>query len=241
VTSSARTKILRVFSALTFLSLVLSLPAFAGTRVRGGSGYGAFFGSTAQDVIDCNNLNNGNSCEAFQSITNPAGTFDGAAVKNEYNFVFNVGSGGTEFDVFDLGSISNPLTLSGDPNVQIFACGFNFSPPGGGPGAVSPVAFDNVGGTIQGLNCTPITDSLINYTPNPSNPSQLSTTDAFGKQFMFTQTADGLVFNSTNGDDVVVFDAPGSGPVSTTPEPGSFALLGLGLVALAGLTLRRTA
>jgi hypothetical protein len=145
-------------------------------------------------------------------LPNP-GTLDGATVLNAYEFA-DSDSGGEEVEIFDLGKISNPLALTGDPSLQIFACGANFAKGG----AVSSAAFDNHGDPLPVfLPCTPVSDSASDYTPCFMASSETCTTDAGNKQFAVTFEQNGITFNSTNGDDVVVVSD--MGPVATV-EPG---------------------
>jgi hypothetical protein len=223
--------LLRTLSLVALFSVSLTLPALGVTRVKSGSGYGDFTGTTASDVENCFNGSNP-TCEAFNLLTNP-GTLDGATVLNAYEFA-DSNNGGEEVEIFDLGSISNPLTLTGDPSLQIFACGANFAKGG----AVSNVAFDNHGDPLSvPLPCTPVSDSSSDYAPCFMAPSETCTADAGNKQFAVTFDQNGITFNSTNGDDVVVVSD--MGPVATV-EPGTLSLLAIGLIGLIGILVHRT-
>jgi hypothetical protein len=223
--------LLRTLSLCALLTLSLTLPALGVTRVKSGSGYGDFTGATSNDVMNCSNGST-QTCEAFTQVANP-GTLDGATVLNAYEFA-DSDNGGEEVEIFNLGNISNPITLTGDPSLQIFACGANFAKNG----AVSSVAFDNVGNPIPVfLPCTPVSDSSSDYKPCVLASSETCTTDAGNKQFAVTFDQNGITFNSTNGDDVVVVSD--MGPVATV-EPATVSLLAVGLIGLIGILVHRT-
>lgn len=221
--------LLRNLSLFVLLSLSLTLPVMGVTRVKSGSGYGDFTGTNASSVENCFNGST-QTCEAFNLLPNP-GTLDGATVLNAYEFA-DSGNAGEEVEIFDLGNISNPLTLAGDPSLQIFACGTNFT-----TGLVSSVAFNNHGDSIAGLPCTPVSASSSDYTACSMAPSETCTTDASNRQFAVTFDQNGITFNSTNGDDVVVISD--MGPVATV-EPGTVSLLAIGLIGLIGIIVHRT-
>lgn len=222
-------RIVQVSIMLAFVLALTCAPIHAVT-VRSGSGYGDFTGTTSTDVNNCF-TGSTQTCEAFDLLSNP-GTLDGTPVVNAYEFA-DSGNGGEEVEIFDLGNIANPLTLTGDPSLQIFACGRNFK-----TGLVSSVAFDNHGNTISGLPCTPVsTDTTNDYAPCAMAPSETCTTDSGGQQFAFTSGPNGITFNSTSGDDVVVVSD--MGPVSA-PEPGMLSLLAVGVVGLIGILVCRT-
>jgi hypothetical protein len=221
--------LVRTLVPMALLSLFLTIPALGVTRVKSGSGYGDFTGATASDVQNCFNGSNP-TCEAFNLLPNP-GTLDGATILNAYEFA-DSGSAGEEVEIFDLGNIANPLTLSGDPSLQIFACGTNFN-----TGLVSSQAFNNQGIAISGLPCTPVSASPSDYAACSMTPSETCTTDAGSKPFAVTFDQNGITFNSTNGDDVVVVSDMGPVP---TAEPETVSLLAVGVVGLIGILVRRT-
>lgn len=178
------------------------------TKVRGGSNYGPL--STFQSCAD-GSANN--PCEAFTTPTTVS--FDGTDF-TVAQFVFGgPGGPGTVLNLVDLGVLTAnqtftlPTGLFDPAKVEIFACG-------GGGFDGSMAAVDSSGGPIS----TFCTQSLLSLPPLDLNGSAFTT---------------GAGYSLTSH---LVLDAPASGPISGTPEPGTFMLLGLGLVAAGGLSLR---
>jgi hypothetical protein len=242
-------KFLRVLSALACLSFFVSVSAFAGTRVRGGSGYGPNDTAGTQDCLNQGIAVMPTACEAFQP-----GNFNG-----DFTFTLNGNSTthalpavqfsdgtfndiGLTFDVFDVGVIADGTTISmGSTALGVFVCS--------AAGLPSDHAFDSNGPDHSnlspttpggpGLPCTPI---LLPAVQTGATYSDSNVDGSPALPFDFVINPDGSVtITKGSGDDVVLFDQEGAASVSTTPEPATFALLGLGLVALAGLLLRRPA
>lgn len=221
-------------SAVLACALTLFSPQVNATRVKQGSSYGESdaFGNSLSGVTDCETTDNSdNGCQAYVLLGST--TLDGISA-TEYEF--SDGSDpGVIFDIFNLGSsLTNGTTVSlSGAQLGIFTCG-DFT------GNPSPSDFNSSGPAMgqTGLPCTPI--GALTASPN-GGYTVLDFTEFNGSLpagFEFTLNADGsITFNNIpNGDDVVVYDAA----ATPTPEPSTLGLLGLGIVALGGLLLRRT-
>lgn len=198
------------FMALSALMLLVTAQSHATpiTKVRGGSNYGPL-----SSFMSCADGSANNPCEAFGPIVTVS--FGGTDFTVS-QFVFGgPGGPGTVLNLVDLGvltanqTFSLPTTLFDPAKVEIFACG-------GGGFDGSMAAVDSSGGPIS----TFCTQNLLSLPPINLNGSSFTT---------------GAGYNFTGH---LVLDAPASGPITGTPEPGTLMLLGLGLVAAGGLSLR---
>lgn len=198
------------FMALSALLFFVAAQSHATpiTKVRGGSNYGPL-----SSFMSCADGSANNPCEAF----GPTSTVSfGGTDFTVSQFVFGgPGGPGTVLNLVDLGVLTAnqtftlPTTLFDPAKVEIFACG-----GGSFDGAIAAV--DSSGGPIS----TFCTQKLLSLPPiNQNGPS-------------FTT---GAGYNLTTH---LVLDAPASGPISGTPEPGTLLLLGLGLVAVGGRFVR---
>ncbi|HEY2352367.1 MAG TPA: PEP-CTERM sorting domain-containing protein [Candidatus Acidoferrum sp.] len=176
--------------------------------VRGGSNYGPL-----TTFMSCADGSANNPCEAFGPITTVS--FGGTDFTVS-QFVFGgPGGPGTVLNLVDLGVLTANQTFTLPPSlfdpakVEIFACG-----GGGFDGATAAV--DSSGGPIS----TFCTQNLLSLPPIDQNGASFTT---------------GAAYNFTSH---LVLDAPASGPISGTPEPATFMLLAMGLVALGAQSLR---
>jgi hypothetical protein len=198
------------FMALSVLMLFVAAQSHATTvsKVRGGSNYGPL-----TNFMSCADGSANNPCEAFGT---PSTVSFGGTDFTVSQFVFGgPGGPGTVLNLVDLGVLTAnqtftlPTGLFDPAKVEIFACG-------GGAFDGSVAAVDSSGGPIS----TFCTQGLLSLPPIDLNGSAFTT---------------GAGYSLTSH---LVLDAPASGPITGTPEPGTFLLLGLGLAALAGLSLR---
>jgi hypothetical protein len=207
--------VLKVAAILVFTFFITSIAgATSVTKVRGGSNYGpeSTFASCADgSVLDC---------EAFGPVSTVS--FGGVDFTVS-QFVFNtedttVSCGGHAppcvLNLVDLGVLTAnqtftlPPTLFNPALTEIFACG------NGSDGATSAV--DSLGSSISTFCTQGLTGALPDLDQNGTS---------------FT-TGAGYNFGGH-----LVLDAPAGGAVGT-PEPATIALLGIGLAALGGKSLR---
>lgn len=198
------------FTALSALMFLVGAQSHATpiTKVRGGSNYGPL-----SSFMSCADGSANNPCEAFGTPSTVS--FNGTDFTVS-QFVFGgPGGPGTVLNLVDLGvltanqTFSLPTSLFDPAKVEIFGCG-------GGGFDGSMAAVDSSGGPIS----TFCTQNLLSLPPINLNGSSFTT---------------GAGYNFTGH---LVLDAPATGPITGTPEPGTFLLLGLGLVAVGGLSLR---
>lgn len=196
---------------LSLLLFVVVTPTRASTMpVRGASNYGSNSDIT---FTDCVTGAVADACEAF-NLTPTVVSFD-AHTYDVDQFVFGgSGESGTIFDIVDLGDIAPGTTFAlpaiFDPALtEVFSCNNQLTPTEGG----STSAFDSGDNSVTGP-CTP----GLTAAPDISESAGLFTT---GPSFSVSD---------------LVLDAPAPTPI---PEPSSFVLLGVGLLAV-GFKVRRT-
>ena len=215
----AQTPLFKVV-VLFVLFAAVAVPSWGTSiHVRGGSGYGTSAGFTdclsGQFAID----SGGNACEAFNLNSVGTATLDGVISFNVFQFGFNSGDGNNpgSFYIVDLGSLASGTvftlasSLFNSADGEVFSCGQNFDPLNNAQAFVT-----DSGGTTMSGPCTPnLTTAPLDFTNG---------------QFTLNQ--------SISGDLVLDFPVTAA---ATTAEPTSLALLGLGLVALAGKLRRKQA
>jgi hypothetical protein len=196
--------------ALCLLTFVLATTAGA-TAVTKVRG-GSNYGPQST-FSSCADGSNGNPCEAFGPITTIS---SGGVDFTVSQFVFGgPGGPGTVLNLIDMGVLGPNQTFSLVPGLfdpaltEIFACG-------GGSLDGSNAAVDSGNNPIS----TFCTQGLTSLPPLDQNGSSFTT---------------GAGYNFTGH---LVLDAPAGGVVGT-PEPGTLALLGIGLAALSGKSLRK--
>jgi PEP-CTERM motif len=225
-------KLLNMLLSAIGILLLAAIPASAGRIDIGGSGYGVAPNDSgtpgnpvlpsATAVSNCAaNIGTSNNCEAFNttSFTIPVDGTSTSITGGVFAFVQN-STTGEEVDVYQL-----PFSVSAGDTVSLtfenltanfgaFAC----------DNGTDDFATDSIGNTLQGLPCTVGTASGL---------SSFSTESESGDTAKFTFLAGApstWVFYSDDADPLVSI-ATGPGSVSA-PEPGTFALLGLGLLGV---------
>ena len=193
------------------------------TAVTGSSKYGEGPGTPGSTVSfsSCSAPTNTEPCEAFS----PTDTTVGSYTLLQFAYVSNGAS--TVLDVVDVGTLAAaqtfflPSTLLDPSTIQVFACGTQGTP------------FDGTSSVI---------DSSGNAVPLPSGykgASCTSGTSATNANITFNGlTANGDSYTTDSGFNVIGDLVLASTVPVTAPEPGSLMLLGLGLVALAGVAFR---
>jgi hypothetical protein len=193
------------------------------TTIKTGSHYGSIpvQGSDIQTFTDC--LNASVACEAAQN-TAVVFSFNG----NNYNEVQFTTGFGQLFDVFDFGSIKAD-TLINLPFASwgVLTCGDGDASD---PQNTTGHAFDSGHQSVTGLPCTQI--DAITGIPLFGGTTLYATTDFLGNGVAFTVLADGSIRFNSDFSDVVFFTSDTGQGTTATPEPGSLALLGTGIVAL---------
>ncbi|HSC45479.1 MAG TPA: PEP-CTERM sorting domain-containing protein [Candidatus Acidoferrum sp.] len=214
------------WKVVAFLSFSLALVTTSRADkvvVRGASTYGdnTGFASCVDNIATFTGGGSASNCEGFVATTFTIGgtTYSGAT------FAF-LEPGGTNFGVLDIISLAGNSTIT-IPLVNtslptgLFACG-SF-------GVDSTVAQDSTPTNMTGLPCT----------SGSSGGGYLNLSqDVTGVSATFSAT--GVTFVNSNSTGIAVFTEDGNiqGSTTTTPEPASVMLLGLGVVAL-GAKLRR--
>jgi general secretion pathway protein D len=163
------------------------------------------------------------------SVVTPGTVSQGATFSVDVNI-----SGATDLYAFQ-------LDLSFDPSV-LSATGVSEGSflPSGGSTFFLPGTIDNVGGTI-----TSNADTLLGAIPGVSGSGTLIVFDftalapgtsifTIGNEILLDSTGAVLSDTTTNGS--VTVQGPGA-----VPEPSSLMLLGVGVLGLAGLALKKTA
>jgi len=185
--------------------------------VRGASGYGpqTSLGSCNGNIADfqADPSNQANCIGVNLTTFDVNGTQLSGA---QYSFLSNSGDFG-KFDVFDIGGVTSGSTFFVpllDPNALtgVFFCN----------NGSNSTAQDSFLTSITGLPCTP-------GAPNSANVTE-------------TILPNGIQFNFTaDFSDITLFTADGNlvGNTTATPEPGTIALLGTGVLALWGKFRRR--
>jgi PEP-CTERM motif len=211
----AQTPLLKVV-VLFVLFAVVAVPSWGTSiHVRGGSGYGqsAGFNDCLSGTFATDS--GGNACEAFNLNSVGTATLDGVISFNVFEFGFNSGDGNSpsSFYILDLGSLASGTVFTLSSSLFNAADAEVFSCNT----LDSPQAFvTDSGGTTMSGPCTPnLTTAPLDFTNG---------------QFTLNQ--------SISGD--LVLDFPVTAAAATA-EPTSLALLGFGLVALAGKLRRKQA
>jgi hypothetical protein len=213
----------RLKAVLVLLAVVgmLARPTDA-TTIKSGSHYGP----NDPDFAHCKTSSS--PCEAATDT----GTLVSINGTNYEEFQLTTGStidalyGTNVFDVFDFGKITAdslinlPFTSWG-----ILTCGY-------GTGALSSAVDSSGTSSVTGLPCTPIDNLTGTGIPLSGGTTLYSTVDAFGNNVAFTLLANGSIRFNSDFSDVVFFTADTGSATALTPEPGSLALLGTGIVAL---------
>jgi hypothetical protein len=214
----------KVAVLLSFFFVAVVVPSRADkVVVRGGSTYGdnTGFSSCVDNINTFTGGGSANNCEGFVSTTFDIGgnTYNGAL------FAF-LEPGGTSFGILDIIALAGNSSLSlslVNPSLPtgLFMCG-SF-------GTDSSVAQDSTPSPMTGLPCTSGSSGGGYF-----NASQ----DVTNVQANFSAT--GVTFVNGNSSPIAIFTEDGnlSGTVSA-PEPGSLAMLILGLMAL-GVALRKS-
>ena len=214
-------------AVLLVLFAAAAVPSYASTiHVRGASTYGdnSGFATCVASIVDFLNTSNASNCEGFT-----AGVFTiGGNTYSGDQFAF-LEPGGTGYGILDIITIAGNSTLSLtllNPALPTgaFMCG-SF-------GTDSSVAQDSGPTNMPGLACT--TGSSSGYTDSQDVPNVSA-----------IYSLNGVTFSNGNTGAIAVFatdgNIAGSTFTATTPEPTSLALLGVGLVALAGKLRRKLA
>jgi hypothetical protein len=198
-------------SLIIFVALVLTSGSAAyatSIPIRGGSGYGQSSGFTG--CLDGTFAADfGTACEAFNLTPVGTATLDGIIGFNIFQFGFNsdTGTNPGSFYIVDLGSLASGTVFTLSSSLFNAASGEVFVC---GQDLSTPQAF--------------VTDSLGTTMSGPCTPNLTTAPVSFANgQFTLNQ--------SLSGD--LVLDFP-VGATTSTPEPASLALLGIGLAALSG-------
>ncbi len=215
-------------AVLLVLFAAAAVPSYASTiHVRGASTYGdnAGFGTCVASIIDFLNTSNASNCEGFTPgvFTIGGNTYSG----DQFAFLE---PGGTGYGILDIITMAGNSTLSLNLlnttlPTGVFMCG-SF-------GTDSSVAQDSGPTNMPGLACTSGSSSS-DYTDSQDVPNVTA-----------TYSLNGVTFGNGNSGGIAIFatdgNIVGSTFTATTPEPTSLALLGVGLVALAGKLRRKLA
>jgi PEP-CTERM motif len=220
---------LRVIVLLVLVAAA-GVPGRATTiHVRGASTYGGNvgFGTCVADIIDFLNTSVASNCEGFTQgvFTIGSNTYSG----DQFAFLE---PGGTGYGILDIITMAGNSTLSLNLlNTALptgaFMCG-SF-------GNASSVAQDSGPKNMPGLACT----------TGSSNSTTGFTDSQVVTNVSATHSLNGVKFTNGNSGAIAIFatdgNISGSRFTATTPEPGSLALLGFGLVALSGKLRRKLA
>jgi hypothetical protein len=216
------------FALLLGTLVIFASPSRATTIARSGSGYGAYDSGymSTSGYADCESgafdTRTGDACEAFEAY--PTDDEPGATA------YLLTGGPSKILDLEDFGDVS-----SGTYTLSVLNYDVSATPAGSGVGVLTcddpsdddstAYAVDSGDSEISGLPCTPSDDVSDITQSTGSDLVQFAIDDPSGVPF-----------------DLVLYTLDGNlnlSPATAAPEPGAFALLGLGLVSLALLAVAR--